>query len=106
MWTCPWRGLLLWQDGTVQSPGSAVKLGGGSEVVISGTIYAPESDVYVNGGNGTTGCPPDPESPTGTDSCLSIQIISYTWQIDGNAEVDMPYDPSELYQLQQRGLVY
>src|SRR5207249_5510204 len=25
---CPWKGILLWQDGTVRSPGSAVQVGG------------------------------------------------------------------------------
>ncbi len=78
-----------------------MKLGGGSNVVISGTLYAPMSDVSVNGGNDTTGC-----DGSSTASCLSIQIISFTWKVDGGARVDMPYDPSELYQFPQRGLVH
>ncbi len=101
MWTCPWRGLLLWQDGEVMFPGKGITMGGGSNVIISGTIYAPLSDVSINGGNGTTGC-----DGSATSSCLAIQIISYTWKVDGNALVEMPYDPSELYQLEQRGLVH
>ena len=100
--TCPWKGILLWQDGTVHAPGSDVTLGGGSNVEVAGTIYAPLSNVSVNGGNDTTGC--DGADPD-TRSCLSIQIISYTWKIDGNAIVDMPYDPSELYQFGGRGLI-
>ncbi|HLE59348.1 MAG TPA: pilus assembly protein TadG-related protein [Candidatus Limnocylindria bacterium] len=103
MWTCPWRGILLWQDGTeVYDPGgSPITLGGGSNVIISGTIYAPLDDVSINGGQDTTGC-----DGSATASCLAVQIISYTWKIDGNALVEMPYDPAELYQLEQRGLVH
>jgi hypothetical protein len=99
--SCPWRGILLWQDGSVYNPGSAVSMGGGSSTVIAGTIYAPKSHVAIAGGSDTTGCSND-----ATASCLAIQIISDTWTITGNALVEMPYDPSELYVLEQRGLVH
>ena len=97
---CPWKGILLWQDGTAADPDAAVKLGGSANSTLSGTVYAPKADVLINGGSGTTGC-----DGSATASCLSIQIISWTWKIDGNASVEMPYDPSELFQLKQRGLV-
>ena len=97
---CPWKGILLWQDGTASHPDAPIKLGGTASSILSGTIYAPKADVFINGGTGTTGC-----SGTSTASCLSVQIISWTWKIDGNAIVDMPYDPSELFQVSQRGLV-
>jgi len=97
---CTWKGLLLWQDGSASNPTAPIKLGGQATSILSGTIYAPLADVQVNGGTGTTGC-----SGTSTASCLSIQIISWTWKIDGNALVEMPYDPGELFQLKQRGLV-
>lgn len=97
---CPWRGILLWQDGTASHPDAPIKLGGTASSTLSGTIYAPKADVLINGGSGTTGC-----DGTATASCLSIQIISWTWKIDGNALVEMPYDPNELYQITQRGLV-
>lgn len=97
---CPWKGILLWQDGTASNPDAPIKLGGQASSVLSGTIYAPKADVEINGGTGTTGC-----DGSATASCLSIQIISWTWKIDGNAIVEMPYDPSELFQLTQRGLV-
>ncbi len=103
--TCPWKGILLWQDGTVNFPGpngsSGVTLGGQSSTILAGTIYAPRSDVSINAGSATTGC-------TGsgtTQACLAIQIISYTWKIDGQAVVDMPYDPDEVYQFGGRGLI-
>jgi hypothetical protein len=99
---CPWKGILLWQDGTVHSTTtSTVKLGGQSSTILAGTIYAPMADVTVNGGNSTTGCTTGP-----TTGCLAIQIISYTWKIDGGGLVEMPYDPSELYQLDLRGLIH
>jgi len=99
--TCPWRGILLWQDGTASNPTAVVKLGGQASTIMAGTIYAPLAEVDINGGTSTSGC-----SGTATASCLSIQVISYRWMIDGSAVVDMPYDPSELYQLDLRGLVH
>lgn len=98
---CPWRGILLWQDGTASNPTAAVKLGGQASTIMAGTIYAPLAEVDINGGTSTSGC-----SGTSTASCLSIQIVSYRWKIDGGATVDMPYDPTELYQLPLRGLVH
>lgn len=97
---CPWRGILLWQDGTVRTPGSSVTLGGQSSTVLAGTIYAPASQVDVSGGSATTGCASGP-----TAGCLAIQIISLRWKITGGGLVEMPYDPKELYQLDLRGLV-
>lgn len=97
---CPWKGILLWQDGTASNPTAPIKLGGTASSILSGTIYAPKADVFINGGTGTTGC-----DGSSTASCLSIQIISWTWKVDGNALVEMPYDPSELVQLFLRGLI-
>lgn len=97
---CLWAGILLWQDGTSSNPDAAVKLGGQASTILSGTIYAPKADVLINGGTDTTGCGGGLSA-----SCLAIQIISYTWKIDGNAVVDMPYDPEGLFQFPQRGLV-
>ncbi len=39
-------------------------------------------------------------------SVLAVQIISWTWDIGGNGDLYMPYDPSQLYQIMQRGLVH
>lgn len=99
---CQWSGILLWQDGTASRPDAAVKLGGQSTTVLSGTVYAPKAPVEVNGGQDTTGCSGD----SLTESCLAIQIISWTWKIVGNALVEMPYNPDEIYQPDYRGLVY
>lgn len=97
---CPWKGILLWQDGTASRPTSVVSIGGQSSNVLAGTIYAPRALVDVAGGSAGTGC-----VGTTTASCLAIQIISYTWKITGGGQIDMPYDPAGLYQLDQRGLV-
>jgi hypothetical protein len=99
--TCPWRGILLWQDGEGSHPDAAVELGGQANTVLAGTIYAPLAEVKISGGSATTGC-----AGTTTQSCLAIQIISWSWKIVGNAIVEMPYDPKELYQLDERGLVH
>jgi len=97
---CTWRGILIWQDATVvRTPGN-VTITGTSDLILSGTIYAAESHVKISGGNGSTGCTGTPKA------CLAIQIISESWDINGNATVDMPYDPDELFQLVQRGLVH
>jgi hypothetical protein len=97
---CPWKGILLWQDGTVRTPADDVSLGGQSSTILSGTIYAPKAEVTVSGGSATTGCGTGP-----TSGCLSIQVIAYRFKVTGGGVVDMPYDPAELYQLDQRGLV-
>jgi hypothetical protein len=97
---CPWKGILLWQDGTASNPDAPVHLGGQSSSILAGTIYAPKAQVEVSGGAAGTGC-----GGTTTASCLAIQIISYRWMITGGGRVDMPYDPSELYQFPARGLV-
>lgn len=99
---CPWKGILLWQDGEGSNPTATVKLGGNASTILSGTIYAPKANVLIDGGTSTSGC----ADLTTDSSCLSIQIISWTWTITGGAVVDMPYDPAELYQLDQRGLVH
>ncbi|MGH2455528.1 MAG: pilus assembly protein TadG-related protein [Candidatus Limnocylindria bacterium] len=100
---CPWKGILVWQDGSVATPGSEVRLGGQSSTILAGTIYAPLSHVEIDGGNNTTGCSADPNDPTA--GCLAIQIISYTWKITGGGLLQMPYDPAGLYQFPARGLI-
>ena len=97
---CPWNGILLWQDGSVVGTASDVTINGQSDLILSGTIYAPRSKVTINGGNGTTGCSGTPQY------CLAIQLIVRQFTINGGGQVEMPYDPAQLYQLEQRGLVH
>ena len=97
---CPWTGILLWEDGTVVGTPGDITINGQSDLILSGTIYAPQSKVTINGGNNSTGCSGTPQA------CLAIQIIARQWVISGGGTVDMPYDPSQLYDLEQQGLVH
>lgn len=88
----PWKGMLMWMDGEGSNPTANIKIVGQGGLDIAGTIYAPKSHVMIEG-NGATG---------GT---AAIQIISWTWDIGGNGNLYMPYDPSELFHVTQQGLV-
>jgi putative Flp pilus-assembly TadE/G-like protein len=98
---CPWKGILLWQDGSVVNTAKDVSITGQADLVLAGTIYAPKSDVSITGGANSTGCN-DAVDPI----CLAVQIVSRQWKVAGQGVMDMPYDPSELYQLEQQGLVH
>ena len=89
----PWKGMLIWQDGQGSNPAAPIKIGGLGALDIAGTIYAPQANVKIQGNAAGTGV-------------ASIQIISWTWEIFGNGALTMPYDPGELYQITQRGLVH
>jgi hypothetical protein len=39
-------------------------------------------------------------------SCASVQIISNTITLNGGAGLVMPYDPNQLYHLDNQGLVH
>ena len=90
----------MWQDDTLVDTPNDITINGQADLVLSGTIYAPKSQVSINGGSASTGCGGSPEI------CLAIQIISRQWSMSGSATIDMPYDPNELYQLEQQGLVH
>ena len=90
---CPYAGLLIWQDGSGSDPDAVVKLGGQTNLNVSGTIYAPKAEVVLTGGSAGTGV-------------ASVQIISWRWDIGGGANLYMPYDPAGLYHVQRRGLVH
>jgi hypothetical protein len=100
---CAWRGILSWMDGSVNGTPQDIEIVGQADLILSGTVYAPESHVKISGGSDSDGCTP----ALGEDEvCLAIQIISQSWDISGGGVLDMPYDPSELYQLEQQGLVH
>ena len=94
--TCPYKGMLLWHDRRASCPllQCTITLGSGTQALaIGGTIYAANQLVVLNG------------SGTVNGDIAAIQIVSYRWKIVGNSEILMPYDPRQLYQLPQRGLV-
>lgn len=98
---CAWRGILIWMDGSVSGTPQDIEVEGKADLVMSGTVYAPESNVKITGGSGSSGCGGSP-----VEICLAIQIISQSWAISGGSLIEMPYDPSQLFQLEQRGLVH
>ena len=89
----PYRGLLLWQDGDGSRPDKPVSLGGQTNLNIAGTIYAPKALVTLSGGSSGSGV-------------AAVQIIAWQWTVTGGATLLMPYDPRELYRLEQKGLVH
>ena len=88
----PYRGILFWQDGEGSGASEPVTLGGQTNLNIAGTVYAPKALVTLSGGSSGTGI-------------ASIQIIAWQFNITGGAALTMPYDPRELYRLEQKGLV-
>lgn len=102
---CPWRGILLWQDGTASNPSKPISLGGQAELQLAGTIYAPKAAVTISGGSSTSGCQDIDGDGQPDGVCLALQIISWTWKITGGGLLEMPYDPSEIYPIMRRGLV-
>ena len=89
----PYRGMLIWQDGRGSSPGAPVSLTGQGALSIAGTIYAPQAPVTILGNGSSAGT-------------AAVQIISWTWEIGGNGGLNMPYDPTLLYTILQKGLVH
>ena len=89
----PWKGLLMWQDKRGSAPFEPINLVGQGVLNLAGTIYAPLADVKITGNGDALG------------TRLAVQVISYTWDIGGNGNLYMPYDPSQLYQFIQQGLV-
>jgi hypothetical protein len=89
----PWKGLLLWQDKYGRNPSASIDLVGQGVLNLAGTIYAPLANVKITGNGDALG------------TKLAVQVISYTWDIGGNGNLFMPYDPSQLYHFIQQGLV-
>ena len=90
----PWKGLLMWQDRRGSNPSAPIELAGQGTLDLAGTIYAPLAHVKITGNGAATG------------TRLAVQVISWTWDIGGNGNLSMPYDPSQLYHFVQQGLVH
>jgi hypothetical protein len=89
----PYRGILVWNDRSGSNPTSQVTLGGQVSLDLAGTIYNPKGLVKMEGGSGV-------------GSTASVQIIAWQFDVGGNANLDMPYDPNELYHFPAKGLVH
>jgi hypothetical protein len=90
----PYRGILIWQDGDGSNPSAPVELTGDGALNLAGTIYAPLANVKITGNGDAVG------------TRLAVQVISWTWDVGGEGNLFMPYDPSQLYHFIQRGLVH
>ena len=78
--------VLIWQARTPApasgSPQPAVGLGGGGNVVLSGTVYAPGAQVKFGGGGSGSG---------GADENVTIQFICWDLQLQGNSNFNFLY---------------
>jgi hypothetical protein len=88
-----WKGMLIWQDRRGSNPDAGIDLTGQGVLDLAGTIYAPRAHVKITGNGEAEG------------TRLAVQVISWTWDIGGNGELYMPYDPADLYHITQQGLV-
>ena len=91
--TGAYRGILIWNDGNGSNPTAPVTLGGEANLNIAGTIYSPKGPVTLEGGSGV-------------GSTAAIQIIAWQFDVGGNSNLDMPYDPAQLYSFDEKGLVH
>ena len=89
----PYRGLLVWNDGNGSNPTAPITLGGQTSLDLAGTVYSPKGPVTMEGGSGV-------------GSTASVQIIAWQFDVGGNSTLDMPYDPSQLYRFDEKGLVH
>ena len=83
---------------------------GGTQLYLSGTIYAPTANVSITG-NSTTNtngdlCPGvDGTQPLPGKTIAAIQLIAWQFDVGGTGDVCMPYNPAQLWKLNQQGLV-
>ena len=104
---CPYGGMVIWDDpnGALGRTSSGlIHVEGNASLFISGTIYAPRSEVEIFG---------NASENTFTQACdttathiAAVQIISWDWTFGGTGDICMPYDPADLYQINRRGLVH
>jgi hypothetical protein len=93
--TGPYKGILLWNDGKGSNASATMSMGGQANLNVSGTIYSPKGLVKLEGGGGVAG----------STNVASVQIIAWQFDVGGNFDLDMPYDPNLLYQFPVKGLV-
>jgi hypothetical protein len=77
----PYKGLSIYMD---RANTNSYKQSGAATSSISGTVYAPNADVTVNGSGGTL--------------VIDSQIISSTTEITGSGGINLKYDASKNYQ--------
>jgi hypothetical protein len=77
-----WAGMLLFVDPNNTNP---ITITGASNTQYTGTIYAPSSQVSLEGGGTTMG--------------INAQVIGHTVKITGNADLNITYDEDKLFSL-------
>jgi Flp pilus assembly protein TadG len=94
----PYKGIVIWNAaGTCNALTTVcpdVTMGGQTTLDVAGTMYSPKAKVTMLGGSGLGGA-----------NVAAVQIISWQFEVGGNAYLDMPYDPAYLYKLDEKGLV-
>jgi hypothetical protein len=95
-----YRNMLLWQDAnpvpTSTHAQPTVRLGGGGQVEMSGTLYAPNAPVYMTGGSGGSG---------GSATNITLQFICWDLQVQGNSSFHFYYNSEEFARPTDYGLV-
>jgi Flp pilus assembly protein TadG len=94
-----YRNILLWQNATPVPTSTyaqpTVRLNGGGNVDIAGTIYAPSAHVEMGGGSGGQGGTVD----------LTLQFIAWDLTISGNATFTFRYLEAEFVKPTDYGLI-
>lgn len=111
---CPFGNMLFWYDQFAsQSAGRTgdLTLDGGTQLYLAGTIFAPTANVKIVGHSTTNTngdqCPGvDGTQPIAGKTIAAVQIISWSLDLGGTGDVCMPYDPTQLWKLNQQGLVH
>ena len=79
----PYKGIVIWNDGTVRTTGATVTLRGGTQLDIGGTIYSPKSLVTIDGG----------ATVAGVDRA-AVQVIAWQFDVGGNSGSTCPTTPT------------
>jgi hypothetical protein len=110
---CPLGNMVIWYDALGSQAATHtgdLSIAGGTQLYLAGTIYAPAANVSITGNSvtNTNGdeCPGvDGTTPLPGQAIAAIQVISWTLDLGGTGDLCMPYDPSQLWKLNQQGLV-
>jgi hypothetical protein len=84
--TCDWLGMMLWVSReNFPYPQGGVEINGGSNSQFVGTIYAPVNKCTIVGNGETLN--------------LDAQLICYMVQTTGTGDIEIHYDPDEVYEV-------
>jgi hypothetical protein len=94
-----YRNLLVWQSGsptpTATYAQPEIRLNGGGNVDVSGTLYAPSAKIHMGGGSGGSG----------GNITLLLQFIAWDLEMSGNSAFAFLYNDSEFAYPKDYGLV-